>query len=963
MVDEELIESFRIESEEHLEAIESELLALEKIEDPVMEECNVQESLNSAFRAAHSLKGAAGFLGFMNITAVTHAMENILGELRNSLRCPGVECANLLFDSLDALTKLFEELNDSDKIDVDAIILRLNAYVEKVNNGALDKTYQKAKENSSVAYSNGMFKFIISAAHEDIINELSNIGNVLAHTKNNSKFDFILETALEKDLLLIALDGIDFDIADYQDEMSTDIFLKDRLEKAADESAKAPAKKLAKKEQSESIKKIVKPMESSVRVPVALLSELMALAGELVLVRNQHLRWATESGDAKAKEISSRLDTVTTELQTSIIRTRMQPLDKVLSRLPRIVRDISQALGKKIKLEIIGREVEVDKTILESIVDPLTHLLRNSCDHGIETPLERVSLNKDETGTIRVIAQQESGHITISIKDDGKGIDPERIGEIALGKGMVSESELAKMSNYDKISLIMLPGFSTAKSISNISGRGVGMDVVRSSIEKIGGSFEINSEVGEGTAFLLNLPLTLAIIQSLVISEAGKKYLIPRINLEEVISLIGKDVKTCVKAVNGQEVLNYHGSLLQLVRLSEVFDSKKVFDTKKREDITEKYRNFYNGCCINNDVIDSTVLDIAVVRVGQKRFGLIIDKALETEEIVVKPLHPAQGDIKIFMGSTIMGDGSVSLILDIDGIAKHALSEVRYLEKEQKADDTLIHSESMQKVLSFAAGSRDKFALALSFIRRIYTINASDIKDLGGKEFVLIGDKSINIARLGSVFGYKEKHNQGEVYLIMPRFGSYNCGIVASEIFGLLDAVIDFEGSMIKKEGILGTSLIGDDLTIFPDIYYICEKTLGAESKGLVFERGRLDRPKRVLVAEDTPFFRQLVKTYLSSDAMVVDTAVNGKEALDMLVRCDYDLLLSDIEMPVMNGLELIKEVRSRNEIKSIPAISLTSLNTEEDKQRCLDAGYDTYLAKLNREEFHDSIKKIFKLN
>lgn len=963
MVDEELIESFRIESEEHLEVIEAELFALEKVEDPVVEETNVQESLNSAFRAAHSLKGAAVFLKFSNITAVTHAMENILGELRSSSRCPGVECANLLFDSLDALTKLFEELHDSDKFDVNSIISRLNAYVEKINNGPLDKAYQEPKDESNGAYSNGVFKFVVSTADEEILNELSTIGNVLKQVKNNDKFEFILETALERDLLLLALDGADCDIIGYQEGMVSDKSVNNGAEKKVAESQKNSVEDVVKRDQSGVNKKTVKPMESSVRVPVALLSELMALAGELVLVRNQHLRWAAETGDVKAKDISSRLDTVTTELQTSIIRTRMQPLDKVLSRLPRIVRDISQALEKKIKLEITGREVEVDKTILESIVDPLTHLIRNSCDHGVEIPSERVSANKDESGTITVAAQQESGHITISITDDGKGIDPDKIGEIALKRGMVSGSELAKMSSHDRISLIMLPGFSTAESISNISGRGVGMDVVKSSIEKIGGSFEIRSEVGVGTTFILNLPLTLAIIQSLVISEAGHKYLIPRINLEEVISLVGSNIKDCIKVVNGQEVINYHDSLLQLVRANEVFESKEVFDSNKREEITKKYQNYYNDCCTNIDVADSMVLDIAVVRVGQKRFGLVIDKALETEEIVVKPLHPGQSDIKIFMGSTIMGDGSVSLILDIDGIAKHALSEVRYLEKEHQADEMLVNSESMQKVLSFAAGSRDKFALALSFIRRIYTINASDIKDLGGKEFVMIGEKSVNIARLGKVFGYNEKHNQDEVYLIMPRFGSYNCGIVASEIFGLLDTVIDFEGSMIKKDGILGTSLIGDDLTIFPDIYYVCEKTLGADSKGLVFEGVRLDRPKRVLVAEDTPFFRQLVKNYLSSEAMVVDTAVNGKEALDMLVRCDYDLLLSDIEMPVMNGLELIKEIRSRSEIKNIPAISLTSLNTDEDKQRCLDAGYDTYLAKLNREEFHDSIKKIFKLN
>ena len=961
-MDEEIVESFRLESEEHLAAMEAELFALESIQDSVAEEEEVRESLNSAFRAAHSLKGAAVFLKFANITAVTHAMENILGELRDSVRCPGVECENLLFDALDALTKLFEELYDSDKIDVDAIIARLNKYVEEEGNGKTLGSEEKKSVKDEKTEQGGFMKFRIRSKDKAILQELAALGEIKENMDSALGLEVVLETALEHDLLMLALEQFEFTLEEECEQKETVGKQEVETEKK-DLRSVAPVQAATVKEPRASEKKITKPMESSVRVPVALLGELMALAGELVLVRNQHLRWANEFGDTKAKDVASRLDTITTELQTSIIRTRMQPLDKVLSRLPRIVRDIAQALQKKIRLEITGREVEVDKTILESIVDPLTHLLRNSCDHGIEMPEQRFAVNKDETGIIRVAAQQESGHIAISISDDGNGIDPEKIAAIALSKGLLTDKELALMNNQDKIGLIMLPGFSTAETVSNISGRGVGMDVVKSSIEKLGGSFEIQSTVGKGTTFRLTLPLTLAIIQSLVISESNSKYLIPRINLEEVISLVGKNIQTSIKMVNGQEVLNYHDSLLQLVRLNEVFESSEPFDPRKREEITRRYQDQYRNRDTAEGAVDRVVLDIAVVRVGQKRFGLIIDRALETEEIVVKPLHPAQSNIKIFLGSTIMGDGAVALILDIDGIAKHALSEVRYMEKNHDNDMLLINSESSQKVLSFAAGSRDKFALALSFIRRIYTIESSDIKSLGGKEFVMIGDKSINLARLGKIFGYREKQNEGEMYLIMPRFGSYNCGIVASEIFGIIDVVIDFKESMLKKEGVLGTSLIGDDVTIFPDIYFVCEKTLGADKGGLTFEHNRKSGPKRVLVAEDTPFFRQLVKSYLSSETMIVDTAVNGREALDMLGRDKYDLLLSDIEMPVMDGIELIKEIRNNKQLRDMPAISLTSLNTDEDKKRCLDAGYNTYLAKLNREEFHNSIKKIFDFN
>ncbi len=999
MLDEELVDSFRVEAQEHLEAIESELFALEKVEDLGNDESRVLESLNSAFRAAHSLKGAAVFLGFNNVTAVTHAMENILGNLRDSEQSPGVECANILFDSLDVLRKLFDTLEKSDNLDVSAMITRLDNYVNSVETQETPETPAEIKTITNIVPDNqkknagasGMHCYRVVSSDKRVAKEIKLLGDVItANRLEGDSFEVIINTALEQDLFRMALSHTEFSLELYDVE-SEDFLAVDAMEVCCEVEPvegkfaveNRGVDRLGNEKQVERLRQKVEPMvmpknrdikkieenavkalETSVRVPVSLLGELMSLAGELVLIRNQHLRWASEFGDAKAKDISSRLDTITTELQTSIIRTRMQPLDKVLSRLPRIVRDISLALDKKIKLDITGREVEVDKTILETIVDPLTHILRNCCDHGIELPTDRIIAGKYDTGHIRVAAQQESGHILISVSDDGKGIDPERIAESALKKGMITELELSKMSKQDKVNLIVLPGFSTAEAISNISGRGVGMDVVKSSIEKIGGSFEIISELGKGTTFKLTLPLTLAIIQSLVISDGGYKYLIPRVNLEEVISIVGRNIQSRIKAVNGQEVLNYHNSLLQLVRLNKVFETSVPFDSKKREEVSIEYQNYYHECAKNSDLVDSMVLDIAVVRVGQKRFGLIIDRALETEEIVVKPMHPAQSNIKIFLGSTIMGDGSVSLILDVEGIAQHALQDIRYVEKEHEVDQTIIHTESMQKVLTFSAASNERFALALSFIRRIYTIQSADIKELGGNEFVIIGDKSINLARLSKVFGYNALDREGELYLIMPRFGSYNCGIIATEIFGISDVNIDFDSSFIKKDGILGTTMVGENLIIFPDIYYVCETAMGADTQELTFRHGKsLDQPKRILIAEDTPFFRQLVKNYLSTESMIVDMAVNGKEALEMLCSNNYDLLLSDIEMPVMDGIELIQEVRSNERLKNIPAISLTSLNTDEDRERCLGAGYDKYLAKLNREEFHESIKSIFQMN
>ena len=519
-MDEELIENFKIESEEHLEMLEQELLVLEKWKES--ENSDIVESLNSAFRAAHSLKGAAAFLGFNNITSVTHAMESILGELRDSAQGPSSECSDHLFAGADTLIELFKNLEDSDKLDAAEIIARLNKYA------AISDSAQKVEKNNSDGVS-GSCKYIVVASDTKVYKELQLLGTILSQKMDSAnRYEFVVESALELELFAMALGEYECEVAEYVQKKSRK--KKQIVDKKNDK--KREKNSVAVKKEIKNEKKNSGMLDSTVRVPVVLLNELMSLAEELVLVRNQCLRWVSDHTDNKAIEIAARLDTVTTELQTSILRTRMQPLDKVFSRLPRIVRDVSKVLQKKIDLKLVGKEVEVDKTILESIVDPLTHLLRNSCDHGIETPEQRLQKGKQEVGEVRVIAQQESGHIRITISDDGNGINPEAIVRSALKKNLIAEEEVAHMNEQEKISLIMMPGFSTAETVSNISGRGVGMDVVRSSIEQLGGTFEIKSKIDKGTEFIFSLPLTLAIIQSLVIAQEDYRYLIHALTLK-----------------------------------------------------------------------------------------------------------------------------------------------------------------------------------------------------------------------------------------------------------------------------------------------------------------------------------------------------------------------------------------------------------------------------------------------
>jgi len=701
---------------------------------------------------------------------------------------------------------------------------------------------------------------------------------------------------------------------------------------------------------------IVRDQSETIRISVDILDKIMNLAGELVLVRNQHLLLVDKT-DTRMADNSQRLDMVTSELQEAIMRTRMQPIGTLFSRLPRIVRDISKKCQKSIIIIINGHEVELDKTILESLPDPLTHIIRNCCDHGIEIPKERAKAGKSETGYINVRAYHEAGQINIVVEDDGRGIDPQRIRQSVLKKGLKREDELDRMTDKEILSLVMTPGFSTAEQTTEISGRGVGMDVVKTAVEQLGGSIELESRVGQGLNIHLRLPLTLAIIPCLIVQVDNEKFAIPEVNVEELVSLYDEEIYTLIECNGDQEVFRLRKQLLPLVRLNEVLKHSKPFTEDDRSEISENYRKVAHETLSKKDDIQQ-ILIFAVLKIGNQRFGLIVDEVIGTEEIVVNPLHSVVKPLIIYSGTTIMGDGTVALILDVNGIALHA--GVRFTTEVEKTNaETQSSKTDSHRILLFKSGKEEYFAVPLLLMRRVELIDPSRIQTIGGNEYISVDNVPTLIIRLEKLLNVSECETSEKMYLLLPKQSQRPIGILVSKLIDVINLPLVLNKESYMEEGLLGTAIVNEYITIFIDIYRLVEfaekKILGDK----YIDKNGEKETKTILLAEDTLFFQRLVNNHLISAGYEVITADNGAEALEKLKANKVDMIISDIEMPEMDGLELIRAVRADDQFPYIPAIALTSLDSDKDREIGLKAGFDAYEVKVDRDRIVEVVNKL----
>jgi two-component system chemotaxis sensor kinase CheA len=670
----------------------------------------------------------------------------------------------------------------------------------------------------------------------------------------------------------------------------------------------------------------------------------MTLAGELVLVRNQSLR-AVDPRDPALRPVVQRLDAVTGELQETVLRTRMQPVGNLFGKFPRLVRDLARQLGKEIDLEVTGTEVELDKAILEALSDPLTHLVRNCCDHGLEPPEARRRAGKPPEGRLALAARHLGGQIVLEVRDDGRGIDPEAIRKKALEQGLRSPAELARMSEREVANLILLPGFSTAAAVTEVSGRGVGMDVVVANLDRLGGVLEIDSGVGRGTTFTLRLPLTLAIIPCLIVASAGQRYAIPQKDLEELVCLHPGLGRARVEYAFDREVVRLRSRLLPLVRLDEVLRRAEPFTPDVWAQVLRSHRGRPDG-----------LVYFAVVRVGSRTFGLVVDGILNTEEVVVKPLHAALASLGCFAGATIRGDGRVALILSMEGIARHA--GVRF---DPDAERALTAGEGPgpedQALLLFRYGPREQFAVPLAHVRRIEMVRAGQVERVGEREFVTVAGVPTPVLRLDSVLDVSPCADREPMFLLLPRGARRPVGILASALIDTVTVPVDLHAESYRADGLLGSAVVRGRLTLFPDLARLSER-LPAWAPASA--PPALPGPRRrVLLVEDTQFFRELVKGYLEGAGYEVVTAENGARGLEVLGGSPFDLVVSDIEMPVMDGWAFARAVRQRPGRADVPLLALTTLDSDADRARALACGYDRHEVKLDRERFLAAVTEL----
>ncbi len=722
-------------------------------------------------------------------------------------------------------------------------------------------------------------------------------------------------------------------------------------------------------------------VEETLRVSVSLLDELINMAGELVLARNQLTRAAVEvqTQFPHFGPLIQNLDSITSRIQEKVMQARMQPVSVVFNKFPRIVRDLARKLEKKIDLEIRGGEVDLDKSVIEHLSDPLTHMIRNVADHAIELPQERIKIGKPEAGQVELAAYHENGLVNISLADDGAGIDAEKVKQKALERGQITERQADAMSEEDALNLIFAPGLSMAKKVSDVSGRGVGMDVVRTNIEKLGGTVTVQSKVGKGTNIILKLPLTLAIIPAMIVSSGNQRFAIPEIGLVEIVRIAESDRANQIETVGNAPVLRLRNMLLPLVDLAEVLGVSRIWPpgsgvNDRRERLSDRRaqaRKARDAARIGGsaglslasgpkDVIErrddladrrdpnNLVAYVMVLNVGGNEFGMVVDEVLDSEEIVVKPLPSYFKDNLCFSATTILGDGSVSLIIDYAGLMEQAKINFSNVERATRMDldeERRAALRERQNIILLETGTGLIMGIVHSMVRRVEKISPKLLDTIGGLPYVrydgrtfraVYPDQVMGLEGMGYSGGDPEEEGDADLCMVVPNIPNIQAGLIFSRIIDTRETHIDLDCRAIRADGLFGSAQIDDRVVLFPDVNTVLVLA-GIEMPHVP---AQVDRSGlRALVGDDTPFLRALTSNYLQSVGFEVDQAEDGHVALTKLRNGEYDLLVTDLNMPGMDGFELAHEIPSTIHA-DIPMIATTSSISSEVEQRCFKAGF-----------------------
>ena len=647
----------------------------------------------------------------------------------------------------------------------------------------------------------------------------------------------------------------------------------------------------------------------------------MNLVGELVLARNQVLQFNSQREDVALNATSQRLNLITTELQEGVMKTRMQPIGLVWNKLPRLVRDVSHSLGRQVQLEMDGADTELDKTIIEAIKDPLTHLVRNACDHGIESPEERVRQGKPAHGTLHLRAYHEGGQVNIEISDDGAGMDVERLKQKAVEKGLCTVDRISRLNDREALNLIFLPGFSTAKEVTNVSGRGVGMDVVKSNIERIGGAVDIATQPGEWTTVKLKIPLTLAIIPGLVVASGHGRFVIPQVSLLELIRLDASSTGK-IEHVHGTPVYRRRGNLLPIAFLSDI---------------------------LGHPATAAETVNIVVLQAEDRQFGLVVDSVNDTQEIVVKPLGKQLKGLAIYAGATIMGDGRVALILDVLGIGRQSgvLATQRETERvgTQRAAQV---GQEQQRLLLFRTGAFERLAVPLSLVSRLEEFTQGAIEYAGNHPVIQYRGGILPLIPLDSVLapGAPDTSLTNDpIQVVVFQDGDRSVGVAVDRILDIIEDSVTVR-KQSDRPGLLGAAVIGKQVTDFVDL-----KTVFTAAFGDWRQTSSQPRRGSVLLAEASTFVRGLLRIELELAGYHVSEAADTAQAMRAMDQGSIDLVLAASNLP--DATQLVEAIRRRPGGGTVPMVALTT-----DSASTLD-GFDDCQSKFDRTSVLRSIERL----
>jgi len=744
--EESILQEFLVECGEGIGRLDREFVELES--DP-----ENAPLIGSIFRTIHTIKGTCGFLGLPKLENVAHGTENILSAMRDKDFPITEEGITTLLDAVDHIKDILEEIEDSGKEpekDYTPIRAALDTFL--ASGGA------KVPQSDSSA-----------APLEEKVADL-------ALTEAESQKLAEMTDSVQK----------------VEDETPPETSLTQSKAAPVAPPAKAQEKKKKTKAKGPSL------AESSIRVDVKLLDNLINMIGELVLARNQLLQQVREQDQSAASSGTiQQLNLITTELQDTVMKTRMQPIRHVWEKFPRVVRDLARANGKDIELVMEGAETELDRTLLEAIKDPMTHIVRNSADHGIEMPDVRQAHGKPIKGRLLLKAFHEGGQINIEIIDDGAGIDLERVRAKAIEKGVITEEVAAQMSEREVIRLIFHPGLSTAKKVTNVSGRGVGMDVVKTNIEKIGGVVEMSTRLGEGTHMRIKIPLTLAIIPALMVTSGGEPFAIPQASLLELLRVDEKS-KLQIEIIRGSKFYRLRGVLLPLVSLNTVLKLEEV-----------------NPVCSEDEDSPQSSTDIVVLKSGEHSFGLIVDHVNDSEEVVVKPLSRHLKGLTYLAGATIMGDGRVALILDVSGIAHEGLllSTERAESKDMSSQIEEDARTDRETMILFSVGENDQYAIPLSKVARLEEFDPEKVEQSAESDVIQYRGELLPLVRLGDTIGVVSADSERDTLpaIVFSKNGK-SVGLMVARILDIVEANMNLHASPSGNISVVG-SLVVNGLT------------------------------------------------------------------------------------------------------------------------------------------------------